>query len=169
VTKINLCCGQSILPGYVNVDAWPGAGVDVVLDARDLQYDEGIVDEVLMFHCIEHFSLDDACALLRKVFRWLKPGGHVIVEGPDVRKAVENCKTGDFDAIKGIFGDIAELRKGKEGYQHKWGWTGALMQQELASAGFNVGEVEAGLSHSPHEWRDYRVVGFKPQAVKHGL
>lgn len=170
MTKLNIGCGQSIIKGYVNIDAWPGPGVDVVSDARDLKYAENSVDEVVMFHVIEHFGLDDACALIRKVFGWLKPGGHVIVEGPDVFKAVKNCPTGEFDAIRGIFGDIAELRKGKEGYQHKWGWTGSLMQQELASAGFNVGEVEAGVSHSPHEWRDYRVVGFKPKKeATHGV
>jgi SAM-dependent methyltransferase len=157
------------LEGYVNIDAWPAPGVDVVSDVRELAYDDNSVDEVVMFHCIEHFSLDDACALIRKVYRWLKPGGHVIIEGPDVFKAVKNCPTGEFDAIRGIFGDLADLRKGKDGYQHKWGWTGALMQQELASVGFNLGEVEAGISHAPHEWRDYRVVGFKPKAVSDGV
>jgi hypothetical protein len=160
--KLNICCGQMILPGYTNIDAFPGEGVDVVSDARELLYEAGTIDEVLMFHCIEHFSLDDACMIIRKVFGWLKPGGHVIIEAPDVFKAVKNCTTGEFDAIRGIFGDIAELRKGKEGYQHKWGWTGALMQQELASAGFNVGEAADGISHG-HEWRDFRVIGFKPQ------
>lgn len=167
--KINLCCGARPIDGYINIDSWPAPGVDVVMDAREVQYDPGTVDEVVMFHCIEHFTLDDACALIRKVFSWLKPGGHVIMEGPDVFKAVTKCRTGDFDAIRAIFGDITELRKDKDGYQHKWGWTGSLMQQELASAGFNVSEVQDGLSHSPHEWRDYRVIGFKPKEAAHGV
>ena len=161
--KLNLCCGVAPIPGYTNIDAWPASGVDVVSDARDLTYPENSVDEIVMFHAIEHFSLDDACMLIRRMFTWLKPGGHVIIEAPDVFKAVKNCPTGEFDSILGIFGNIAELRKGKDGYQHKWGWTGALMQQELASAGFNVGEVQDGISHHPHEWRDFRVVGFKPK------
>lgn len=151
-----------ILDGYVNIDAYPGAGVDVVCDARELKYEPASIDEIVMFHAIEHFSLDDACAIIRQIFAWLKPGGRFVIEAPDVYKAVLNSPTGQFDAIKGIFGDIAELRKGKEGYQHKWGWTGALMQQELASAGFNVTEVEDGISHG-HQWRDFRVIGFKPE------
>jgi len=167
-TKLNLCCGQMILQGYVNIDAYPGPDVDVVSDALDLRYQDSSVDEVVMFHAIEHFSLDDACTLLRRIFFWLKPGGHIIVEGPDVCKAVKNCKQGDFESIVGIFGDITQLRLGREGYQHKWGWTGALMQQELASAGFNVGHIEDGLSHAGYGWRDYRVVGFKPKINSHG-
>ena len=139
----------------------------MVCDARELQYDEGSVDEVVWFHAIEHFSLDDACVIIRNIFKWLKPGGHVVIEGPDVFKAVKNSP-GEFESIRGIFGDLAELRKGKEGYQHKWGWTGSLVQQELSSAGFNVSRVEDGISHPGNEWRDYRVVGFKP-GVKHGV
>ena len=160
--KLNVCCGGARIDGYVNIDAWPGAGVDVVMDARDLSYPDNSVAEIVWFHAIEHFTLDDACALLRKMFSWLKPGGHLIVEGPDVFKCVKNCTTGEFDAIRGIFGDLENLRLGRDGYQHKWGWTGSLLQQEMASAGFNVGVVEAGLWHQ-REWRDFRVVGFKPR------
>jgi SAM-dependent methyltransferase len=166
-TRLNLGCGQMNLDGFINIDSYPGAGVDVVCDIRDLKYDPDTVDEVVMFHAIEHFSLDDAAMIIRNIFTILKPGGHLIIEAPDVFKAVKNSPTGDFEAIKGIFGDITELRKGKDGYSHKWGWTGSLMQQELASAGFNVSEVQDGISHS-HQWRDFRVIGFKPNGVKNG-
>jgi predicted SAM-dependent methyltransferase len=166
-TKLNICCGQMILDGFINIDSYPSPDVDVVCDARELSYAENSVDEVVMFHAIEHFTLDDACMIIRKLFTMLRPGGTLIIEAPDVFKAVKNAPTGEFDAIKGIFGDIAELRKGKDGYQHKWGWTGALMQQEMASAGFNVSEVTDGISHA-HEWRDFRVIGFKPNGVPNG-
>ena len=168
-TKLNLCCGEMALDGYVNIDAYPNPGVDVVCDARELAYDNNSVDEVVMLHALEHFTLDDACMIVRKIFAMLKPGGILIIEAPDVFKAVKNTPTGEFDAIRGIFGDIAELRKGKDGYQHKWGWTGALCQQELASAGFNVSEVKDGISHA-HQWRDVRVIGVKPnEGVKDGI
>lgn len=149
-----------ILDGWVNIDCFSGPGVDVVCDARELDYGDDSVDEVVMLHAIEHFSLDDACMVVRKVYKMLKPGGSFIVEGPDVFKAVKNSPS-EFESIKGIFGDIAELRKGKDGYQHKWGWTGNLIQQELASAGFNVSEVKDGVSHG-RQWRDFRVIGIKP-------
>ena len=167
-TKLNLCCGEMILDGYVNIDTYPGDGVDVVCDIREIQYEPNSIDEIVLFHAIEHFTLDDACMIVRKLFAILKPGGHLIIEAPDVFKSVKNAPTGEFDAIKGIFGGIAELRKGKDGYQHNWGWTGALMQQELASAGFNVSEVQDGISHS-HQWRDFRVIGFKPNGRPHGV
>ena len=166
--KVNLCSGATHFDDYVNVDAFPGPGVDVVMDACDLRYDDNSVDEVVMFHAIEHFTLDDACALIRRIFGWLKPGGHLLIEAPDVVKAVKNAKGDDFNTVQDIFGDLAELRKGKDGYQHKWGWTGALCQQELLSAGFLVGKVEDGISHE-RPWRDFRVTGFKPKAVAYGV
>lgn len=163
--RLNLCSGQMHLDGFTNIDAYPGDGVDVVCDVREIDYAEGTVDEVVMLHAIEHFSLDDACMIVRKIFKMLKPGGHFIIEAPDVFKAVRNTPSGEFEAIKGIFGDVTELRKGKDGYQHKWGWTGNLIQQELASAGFNVSEVSDGISHS-RQWRDFRVIGWKPNGGK---
>ena len=155
-----------ILDGWINIDSYPGEGVDVVCDIRELKYEPNSVDEVVMLHAIEHFTLDDACMIIRNVFTMLKPGGSLIVEAPDVFKAVKNSPS-EFDTIKGIFGDITELRKNKDGYQHKWGWTGSLIQQELASAGFNVSEVEDGISHN-RQWRDFRVIGFKPSGEQHG-
>ena len=165
--KLNLGCGDIHLDGFVNIDSYPLPGVDVVCDIREIQYEENTVDEIVMFHCIEHFTLDDACLIIRKLFKILKPGGRVIMEGPDIFKCVKNCPTGEFDAIRGIFGDVAELRKMKDGFQHKWGWTGSLMQQEMTSAGFNVFEVGNGISHS-REWRDFRVIGTKPAEVRNG-
>jgi len=165
--RINLCCGETHFDGYVNIDSYPLPGVDVICDARELRYAEGTVDEVVMFHAIEHFTLDDACMLVRCVFQWLKPGGHLLIEGPDVIKTVKNAPANadDFELVQCIFGDIVELRKNKDGYQHKWGWTGTLMRNELISAGYLVGNIEDGISHPGHEWRDFRVTGFKPKAV----
>src|SRR5574343_120362 len=104
--RLNLCCGNSHHSGYVNVDSWPTPGVDVVSDIRELQYPENSVDEVVWLHAIEHFSLDDACLMIRRIFKWLKPGGHLLIEGPDIIKAILNRKNGDFDAIQDIFGAL---------------------------------------------------------------
>lgn len=136
--------------------------MDRVCDIRDLDYEDNTVDEVLMLHSIEHLRLDDACRVIRKIFAMLKPGGHILIEAPDVFKAVKNCPNGEFEVITGIFGSLKETRKGQDGYLHRWGWTGSLMQQELSSAGFDVLPVTDGVVHG-RPWRDFRVIGYKPE------
>jgi len=56
--RLNLGCGDKILPGYVNVDAATsrkGQEPDVLGDLRALPFPPGHADEILAVHVIEHF------------------------------------------------------------------------------------------------------------------
>jgi predicted SAM-dependent methyltransferase len=57
--KLNLGCGDKILPGYVNVDVAPsraGRPPDVLCDLRSLgPFEDASADEVLAVHVVEHF------------------------------------------------------------------------------------------------------------------
>ena len=74
MVKLNLGCGDKILPGYINVDidlsrsekhpdSKPGSGLsrtekrpDLDADIRDLsRIKPSIADEILAVHVIEHF------------------------------------------------------------------------------------------------------------------
>ena len=149
-----------ILKGYVNVDERPLPGVDQVGDLLKLDYPASSIEQIIWFHAIEHFTFDETVELVRKFYRWLSPGGSLIIEGPDVVKCVKNA-TSDFDAVQGLFGSLFQCRKGRDGYQHKWGWTGSLVQQQLATEGFIIAPVKEGISHKK-PWRDYRVEARKP-------
>ena len=65
---------------YVVADLFPGPGVDVVTDVRDMSFDDEIFDTVLSFQVLEH--VDDTTAAVREIHRVLRKGGHVIVTAP---------------------------------------------------------------------------------------
>ena len=57
--KLNLGCGDKILPGYVNVDVAParaGQKPDVICDLHELTpFEDETADEILAVHVVEHF------------------------------------------------------------------------------------------------------------------
>ncbi|MFH1044955.1 MAG: methyltransferase domain-containing protein, partial [Pseudomonadota bacterium] len=57
--KLNLGCGDKILPGYLNVDVVEsrrGFKPDVICDLHQLTpFEDNSVDEILSVHVVEHF------------------------------------------------------------------------------------------------------------------
>lgn len=73
------------MPGFVNVDALPNNGVDVVLDVRkDFPWEPGSVSYIFCSHLIEHLSNVDADSFLRKCFGVLEKGGYIDLWTPDL-------------------------------------------------------------------------------------
>ena len=85
VLKLNLGCGRTIIPGWINVDYRPGPGVDVVADLENpLPWSDNTVDEVLASHVLEHLVRWEYT--VEEVHRILKPGGRFTIHvpyGPD--------------------------------------------------------------------------------------
>ena len=75
--RLNLGCGDKILPGYVNVDvveARAGMKPDVVCDLRNLSpFASDSADEILSVHVVEHFWRWEVADILREWVRVLKP------------------------------------------------------------------------------------------------
>ncbi len=174
--RLNLGCGDKILPGYVNVDIAPvreGKSPDVLSDLRQLPFADGHADEVLSVHVIEHFYHWEAVEVLKEWVRVLKPGGTLILECPNLLTAAKNLvrqpHQGALPGLQGqstmwvLYGDPAW----KDPLMcHKWGYTpqslGQLMQESglvdvrRKRAVFKLGEP-----------RDMRVVGVKPKVSVH--
>ncbi len=88
--KIHLGCGNTYLPGYVNIDSSRNEGAirdikaDLYADVRELEYQSGSVDEVRSHHLLEHFSRQEALVLLAQWHDWLRVGGRLVIETPDI-------------------------------------------------------------------------------------
>lgn len=91
--KLNLGCGDKILPGYVNVDVAParaGQKPDVICDLHRLEpFEDSSVDEILAVHVVEHFWRWEVVGVLREWLRVLKPGAPMILECPNLLSACE--------------------------------------------------------------------------------
>lgn len=110
---INLGCGLSIAPGWINIDNSPNARLSKYsplkwtlwklgvlskaqydaswpksIAVRDLKkplpYKDSSIDYVYTAHFLEHLSRDDGQKLLREAFRVLKPLGLIRVVVPDL-------------------------------------------------------------------------------------
>lgn len=90
-TRLHLGCGTRYLDGYVNIDHPPSQHtvqsdirVDRHADIVKLTYPAGSVDEIRLHHVFEHFPRQIALALVCRWNDWLKPGGLLWIETPDV-------------------------------------------------------------------------------------
>jgi hypothetical protein len=89
--KLHLGCGQKYLEGYVNIDfpltehsVQTSSVADVHADLRALRYPAASLDEIRLHHVFEHFPRQIACALLGSWHSWLRPGGLLRIEVPDL-------------------------------------------------------------------------------------
>jgi SAM-dependent methyltransferase len=83
--RLNLGCGRSPLPGWVNVDLAPLPGIDVVADldacrTTPLPFADGSVSNVRLIHVLEHIG--DTLALMQELHRIAEPGATLLVHCP---------------------------------------------------------------------------------------
>jgi len=170
--KLNLGCGDKILPGYVNVDvveARAGMRPDVICDLHDLApFADNSADEILSVHVVEHFWRWEVRDILREWMRVLKPGGRLVLECPNLLSAcgtfLQNPEQFSREDQNGqrtmwvFYGDPAW----KDPLMiHRWGYTPESLKQLLAEVG--LGDVrQEPAQFKLREPRDMRVVGLKP-------
>ena len=113
IKAINLGCGLSIAPGWINIDNSPNARLSKhpllrrtlrklgvlsehhyavnwskSIEVRDLKkqlpYSDSSIDYAYTSHFLEHLTASDAERLIREVFRVLKPRGIIRIVVPDL-------------------------------------------------------------------------------------
>ena len=88
--RLHLGCGEQHFAGYVNLDYPPdnhnvmNVRADAYANILDLKFPAGSVDEVRLHHVFEHFNRVTALAMLIKWHGWLKEGGRLRLETPDL-------------------------------------------------------------------------------------
>ena len=168
--RLNLGCGDKILPGYVNVDVAfdrGGRRPDLVSDLHRLPLPDGCAEEILAVHVVEHFWRWEVVDVLREWVRLLKPGGRMILECPNLRSA---CEAFLADPEKGADPGPAGQRTmwvfyGDPRWQdplmvHRWGYTPESLAQVMAEAGLSDIR-QAPAQFKLREPRDMRLEGIR--------
>lgn len=86
--RLNLGCGRSALPGWVNVDQVQLPGVDLLANldgfaregARAFPYQDNSVDQFMMSHTIEHIT--NTLPLMQELHRIAKPDATITIRCP---------------------------------------------------------------------------------------
>ena len=170
--KLNLGCGDKILPGYINVDVAEsrrGLKPDVLCDLHRLTpFADDSVEEILSVHVVEHFWRWEVVAILEEWVRVLKPGGRMILECPNLLTAVAELLE-DPDTRVGpgqesqrtmwvLYGDPSW----EDPYMiHRWAYTPASLAAVMTEAGL-VDVKQEPAQFKLREPRDMRLVGVKP-------
>lgn len=111
--KLHLGCGQNYFDGYVNID-YPQSEhnhitpkCDMYADIKELSFDCGSIDEIRLHHVFEHFDRVTAIAMLIRWHQWLRIGGFVRIEVPDLLECSRMIVAGMFTdhVIRHMVGD----------------------------------------------------------------
>jgi predicted SAM-dependent methyltransferase len=140
--KLNLGSGDAPLPGFVNVDALPGApGVDVVANLFDpLPFEDGSADLIYASHVLEHLPYPEVPRILADWRRVLRDGGRLLVAVPDLDVIAHQlvARRGWFTPPHAPW--VALIYGGnKDEYDvHRGGFNAAYLAALLAEAGFGA-------------------------------
>lgn len=170
--RLNLGCGDKILPGYVNVDVVEkrgGTKPDVVCDLHDLSpFSDACAEEVLSVHVVEHFCRWEIRDVLREWMRVLRPGGQLIVECPNMLSACRTFLENPYEYSREDRGGQRTMwvfygdPKWKDPLMvHRWGYTPDSLKALLSEVGLADVRQEPA-RFKLREPRDMRVVGVKP-------
>ena len=131
--NLNLGAGDRYVPSWVNVDL-PSCPhpVDRHVDLTGpLPWAPHSIDLVFAGHILEHMEYDQCAHLLSALRPLMRPGGEILVVGPDLAKATEMQAAGIVLEVP-----LEHIRDGSHrwsGDEHRWApdadSTGALLKQ----------------------------------------
>ncbi|MDR2507797.1 MAG: glycosyltransferase, partial [Candidatus Accumulibacter sp.] len=153
--RLNLGCGDRILPGFINIDTLPG--VDMQLDVRQgLPFPDASCDTVFSEHFIEHLDRREGLRLLREIRRVLKTGGILRIATPDLEQAVDDYQRNFTHEDFARFGiswartRCEKLNIGMREWGHKWIYDQEELQRVAEIAGLKFAE-RCRIGESRHE------------------
>ncbi len=142
--RLHLGCGQNHFDGYINIDYPPSehniirVKADIYADIKSLYFPSESVDEIRLHHVFEHFNRGNALALLVRWHEWLKVGGKLHIETPDVFGSAKMLASNVSYKIKqGILRHIFGSHEADWAY-HYDGWYEDKFRRILSSLGFEV-------------------------------
>jgi len=91
--KLNLGCGEDILPDYINVDSNDSCGANIIADLAIIpwNFESNSAEVIRMIDVLEH--LPDTVSVLNECHRILIPNGELVIRVPNVLTCPENAFT----------------------------------------------------------------------------
>ena len=114
---LNLGCGTTLHPAWVNLDRQAGPGVQPWEARAGIPFPDGTFDGVYHSHLLEHLDREDAALLSRDCLRVLRPGGVLRVAVPDLERIVR--------------GYLAQLERALEGDDANYEWMAIELLDQL--------------------------------------
>lgn len=151
--KLNLGCGNNIMPGFTNVDAIPLSKGVIKADIIHFK-PEGIVEEVVLSHVIEHLTREEALQLLKNI----KEEYHttedfkIKITVPIIDGGLDWEKKGKL--APGFFQQIIYGERTNEYEYHKYAYTKESIMQLVIDAGLKIKTV------TDLGWQ-YEIIGTK--------
>lgn len=143
--RLHLGCGENHLEGYINIDYPPSehlvqtrVAADIFADITTLNFPVQSVDEIRLHHVFEHFNRARALALLIRWHEWLKIGGKLHIETPDIQESARQIASdAPYDIKEAVIRHLFGSHEARWAY-HYDGWYEEKFQRVLTSFGFSV-------------------------------
>jgi len=167
--NINIGCGADYQPDCINIDRDPNVRSDISTDYTNIDqlFAPQSIASITLNHSIGYLPIWEAQDFFKKAKRLLKPGGKLVIETPNILKAIEKIQTSVASISNG---EIAEYIEGVRAF-HAFGvddmqtknsytpyslsWSPEHIKHELQSAEFSQIKILPPQTHSM--WRDMRV------------
>jgi predicted SAM-dependent methyltransferase len=99
--KVHLGSGPINMQGWINIDARSYEHVHVVSNGFELrEFADGAISEIYLCHVLEHFSFEEAEALLKSLKVKLRQGGVIRISVPSFDKLIDVYKLSGLDINK---------------------------------------------------------------------
>ncbi|KXG52312.1 Methyltransferase type 11 [Penicillium griseofulvum] len=135
ISDTQIAMAKKRLPESVNLI--PG-------DMMELQFSQEQFDAVVAMYSIFHLPRDEQTTILRRIFDWLKPGGRLLANFPEIGFASSSDQS---------------WLGGTKGAMHWSGWGRDEMRRLLANIGFEI-EIDEVVVDEEEENGVFRKVGF---------
>ncbi len=136
--RLHLGCGQSPIPGWLNIDVQHLPGVDRVLDVRrGLPFEN--VAAIYGEHFLEHLELEEGLACLVECRRALAPEGILRVSTPNLDWVFASHYRYDRWATEDeAISDCFRMNRAFHGWGHRFLYNRQALQAALSAAGFST-------------------------------
>lgn len=169
--RLHLGCGEQRFAGYVNID-YPASEHNVMTVRPDFEADitrlgfpDGSVDEIRLHHVFEHFNRVTALAMLVKWHQWLKIGGRLHIETPDLMGSAQTLTSqAPWSTKMGVVRHLAGDQAAEWAY-HIEHWFPERFRHTLEAFGYDVQEASSESWAQPPHLSNVRAIAVKARDV----